>query len=99
DRPAPGDGDRAAVVPRLTVRGEAAGQDRDDRERDGEVGEMTPGALQFLVVSELLEAPRVVVQACYPGVVGFRHRCSLRRSTGVIGPAVSLPSGDLTASA
>ena len=37
DRPAPRDRDRTAVVPRLVVGREAAGQDRDDRERDAEV--------------------------------------------------------------
>ena len=42
DRPAPRDRDRAAVVPRLAVGREAAGEDRDDRERDREVREPAP---------------------------------------------------------
>ena len=49
DRPAPGDGDRTAVVEGLAVGGEAAGQHRDDREGDREVGELAPDAAEVLV--------------------------------------------------
>ena len=55
-RPADRDRDRAAVVPGLTVGGEAAGQDRDDRERDREVGEPAPSAVQRLFVAEFRES-------------------------------------------
>jgi hypothetical protein len=39
---------------------EAAGEDRDDRERDREVGEAAPGACELLLVAELSEALLVV---------------------------------------
>ena len=52
-RPADRDRDRAAVVPGLAVGGEATGEDRDDRERDREVGEPTPSPVQRLFVAEL----------------------------------------------
>ena len=55
DRPAPRDRDRAAVVPRLVVGREAAREDRDDRERDREVLEAAPAAVQLLLVAELGE--------------------------------------------
>ena len=60
DRPAPRDRDRPAVVPRLPVGGEAAREDRDDRERDREVREPAPRSLQVLLVAELREPPFVV---------------------------------------
>ena len=60
-RPADRDRDRAAVVPGLTVGGEAPGEDRDDRERDREVGEPAPGAVQRLFVAEFCEAFLVAV--------------------------------------
>src|SRR5205823_729642 len=61
DRPAPRDGDGAAVVPGLAVGGEAPRQDGDDRERDGKVGERAPRPLELLVVAELLEATGILV--------------------------------------
>ena len=60
DRPAPRDRDRAAVVPACAELGEAAGEDRDDRERDGEVGEAGPRAVQVLAVPELGQVLLVV---------------------------------------
>ena len=56
-----GDRDRAAVVPGLAVGGEAAGQDRDDRERDREVREPAPRPVQALFVAELREEGLVLV--------------------------------------
>src|SRR4029079_15092023 len=50
DRPSPRDRDRAPVFPRLVVGREAAREDRDDRERDGEVLEAAPAAAQLLLV-------------------------------------------------
>ena len=47
------DRDGAAVEPGSAEAREAARQDRDDRERDGEVRERTPGALELLLVAEL----------------------------------------------
>ncbi len=54
-RPPDRDRDRTAVQPRLPVGGEAAREDRDDRERDREVGEPAPAAPQLLLVAELGE--------------------------------------------
>ena len=62
DRPGPRDRDRAAVVEACAEVGEAAGEDRDDRERDREVGEAGPGAVQVLLVPELGEVLLVVGQ-------------------------------------
>src|SRR4029077_14725853 len=47
---------------RLAERREAAGEDRDDREGDGEVGEAGPRPVQLLLVAELGEVLLVVVQ-------------------------------------
>ena len=69
DRPAPGDRDRSAEVPRLRVGREAPGQDRDDRERDREVRELGPAAGQLLLVAQLGEALLVAVDAS----AAFRH--------------------------
>ena len=60
DRPRPRDRDRAAVVEAGPEVGEAAGEDRDDRERDGEVGEARPRAVQVLAVSEFRQVLLVV---------------------------------------
>jgi hypothetical protein len=51
-RPADRDRDRAAVVPRLSEGREAAAEDADDRERDREVGEPAPTAVELLLVAE-----------------------------------------------
>ena len=56
DRPGPRDRDRAAVVEAGAEVREAAGQDRDDRERDREVGETGPGPVEVLLVAQLGEA-------------------------------------------
>ena len=61
-RPGDRDRDRAAVLQRLPVGREAAGEDADDRERDREVGEPAPAALQLLLVAELGEALLVGAQ-------------------------------------
>ena len=55
-RPGDRDRDRPAVLERLPVRREAAGEDADDRERDREVREPAPAALELLFVAELCEA-------------------------------------------
>ena len=64
DRPAPGDGRRAAAVPAAREGGEAPGQDGDDGEADGEVGEAGPGAVQLLLVAHLGEVLLVRAQRC-----------------------------------
>ena len=55
DQPAPGDRYRAAVVECDEVRRQAAGEDRDDRERDGEVREAAHLAEQHLGIAETVE--------------------------------------------
>ena len=68
DRPADRDRDRAAVVPGQPEGGQGPGEDRDDRERDREVGEAAPGARELLLVAELGELPLVLVRRwCRPG--------------------------------
>ena len=52
EQPAPRDRDRAALVEADRVRGEAPGEDRDDREGDGEVLETAHRAEQLLGVAE-----------------------------------------------
>ena len=59
DGPAPGDGGRSTAVPPAVEGGEATGQDGDDGEADGEVGEARPGAAQLLLVAELGQLPLV----------------------------------------
>jgi hypothetical protein len=73
DRPAPGDRDRAAVVPRLPIGGEAAGEDGDDGERDREVREAAPRALEVLLVAELRQ-PALIVVANLLRLLDLRHR-------------------------
>ena len=51
-QPAPRDGDRAAALERDVVRRQAAGEDRDDRERDREVLEPAHRAEELLRVAE-----------------------------------------------
>ncbi len=69
--PAPGDGGRAAGVPAGTEGREAPGEDRDDREGDGEVGKARPRPVQILPVAELGESSLVFVQL--DGVDCLRH--------------------------
>jgi hypothetical protein len=52
-----------AVVPAEVEGREAARQDRDDRERDGEVGEPAPGPVELLLVSEIRQQLFVGVQS------------------------------------
>ncbi len=52
DRPTPRDGSRTAAVPAGVEGGEATGQDGDDGEADGEVGEPGPTPVQLLLVTE-----------------------------------------------
>ena len=56
------DRDRPAVLERLPVGREAAGEDADDRERDREVGEPAPAPVQLLLVAQLGEALLVGAQ-------------------------------------
>src|SRR6202042_2708366 len=51
NRPAPGDGGRATAIPAGIEGGETAGEDGDDGEADGEVGEPGPGAVELLLVA------------------------------------------------
>ena len=51
-RPADRNRNRAAVVPRLSEGREAAAEDADDRERNREVGEPAPTAVELLFVAE-----------------------------------------------
>ena len=55
EQPAPRDRDRSAVVERDEVRGQTAGQDRDDGERDGEVGEPAHLAVQHLGIAQAMQ--------------------------------------------
>ncbi len=60
-RPRDRDPDRAPVLERLAVGREAAGEDADDRERDREIREAAPAAIQLLLVPELGQALLVLV--------------------------------------
>jgi hypothetical protein len=60
----------AAVVERDEVRRQATGEDRDDRERDGEVREAAHLAVEHLRVAELVERVLVVVVPLNPWCVG-----------------------------
>ena len=60
DRPADRDRDRPAGVPREPEVREAPGQNRDDRERDREVGEAAPAAVELLLVAEVGELALVL---------------------------------------
>ena len=71
DRPGPRDRDRAAVVEAGAEVREAPGQDRDDRERDREVGEARPGPVEVLLVAELGEASFVLAHLRH-----FSHRAT-----------------------
>ena len=62
EEPAPGDGHRAAPSDRDVVRGQTAGEDGDDGERDGEVREATPAAQELLGVAEAVERLLVLGQ-------------------------------------
>ena len=55
EQPAPRDGDRAALLEGDVVRGQAAREDRDDREADREVLEPAHRAEELLRVAELVE--------------------------------------------
>ena len=68
DRPSERDQRRTAVQPREAEVGEAPGENRDDRERDREVGEPAPAAVQLLLVAELGESFLVA-----PGLVDVRN--------------------------
>ena len=61
DEPPGGDDQRAAGVHAQVVGGDAAGQDRDDRERDGEVGEGPHPPPELLGVAQLVESLGVLV--------------------------------------
>ena len=76
--PAPGDRDRAAVVPRLPIGRKAAGEDRDDRERDREVGERAPGSLQVLAIAHLRELSLIFILELL-GVGRFQETLSPRQ--------------------
>ncbi len=62
DQPAEHDGRGAAGAQRDAVGGDRAGQDRDDREGDREVGERGHAAVQLLLVAHLGEDAGVVVE-------------------------------------
>ena len=78
-RPADRDRDRTAVVERLAVGREAAGEHADDRERDREVGEAAPAAIQLLLVAKLGEALLVCAKTLIR-----RHSCSPLEGNGVM---------------
>src|SRR5207248_11327528 len=59
-----------------------AGKDRDDGERDGEVGERRHRPLEFLRVAELVQQGAVLVGMVGGGLlVGDIHRAPLERYT------------------
>ena len=63
----------------------AAGQDADDRERDGEVGEAAHPARQFLGVAHGMQGANVVVVDLGHAVP--LHRCGVRHGCTPVGPA------------
>src|SRR5713101_4607841 len=71
DQPAPRDRDRPALVEGDAVRRQASRQDRDDRERDGEVLEATHAPEELLCVAELVELAGVVVDAMRSGTHSY----------------------------
>ena len=93
DRPSPRDGDRTTVVPRLPEGREAAGQDRDDGERDREVREPRPGSVQLLLVPELSEPLLVVAEIDWCRPRGASRGCGVRspRPDVQAGPAAVMP--------
>ena len=62
DGPAPDDDGGAAGVHAVPVQGQAAGQDRDDRERHGEVREPGHPPHEFLCVAEFVQAALVLAR-------------------------------------
>ena len=81
DRPGPRDRDGSAVVEAGTEVGEATGEDRDDREGDGEVGETGPRPVQVLLVAELGEHPLVVREVGRLGRFGHSEGSLRRRAS------------------
>src|SRR5262249_48597732 len=61
-QPAPRDRDRAAALEGDVVRGEAAREDRDDREADREVLEATHRTEELLGVAQPMQSPLVLRQ-------------------------------------
>ena len=67
DHPHDADGSATAGTKRRRKGGEAAGDDADDGEGDGEVLERTHAARQLLRISHLVEDLYVLAQACVVG--------------------------------
>ena len=93
ERPAPDDGDRSAGDHPVAVQRHAAGQDRDDRERHGEVRESGHPPAQFLRVAHLVQALLVIGQRsrcpCPRGLLVDRHGVLPH----VSGPRAGSPGG------
>src|SRR5674476_728446 len=79
-RPAERDRDRTTRGHRDPIARDAAGQYRDDRERDGEVGEPAHSAVQLLLVAELSQPGRVLIDN--RSGWGNAHASPLIRSIG-----------------
>ena len=60
-RPADRDRDRTPRVHRNAIAGDTAGQNGDDREGDGKIGEPAHSAMQFLLVAELGQPGGILV--------------------------------------
>src|SRR6266568_1309999 len=71
--PAPDDHRRAARVHPEAVQRQAAGQDRDDRERHREVGEPRHPPAQFLGVAELVEGCFITAERRWGRLLVDRH--------------------------
>ena len=74
DEPAPGDRDRPALPERDVVRGQTAGEDRDDREADREVLEPAHPPEELLGIAELVE-DLLVLRGVVPAVCGPCAHC------------------------
>src|SRR4029079_17158040 len=59
----------------------------EDRERDREVRECAPAALEVLLVAELGEPPRVVVLVTFDRLLGSGHSLPLRRKGLLLRPS------------
>jgi hypothetical protein len=82
DRPAPHDDGRAAGVHAEPVEGQAAAQDRNDRERDGEVREARHAPAQLLGVAQLVQPLLVTAGVANGGGLGCHGVAFLGRAGG-----------------
>src|ERR1017187_850915 len=77
DRPAPHDDGGSAGAHAVAIQGETAGQDRDDRERDREVGESGHPSAQLLGIAKLVQGLLVTAERRLGRLLVDRHRMLL----------------------